>query len=94
MKKSQKKSAISERGLWSGSISFGLVSIPVKLVSAREQKEIHFTMLDPKNFSPVGYKYYNKKTGLELSRGKTVKAFEYKKGQYVIMTDPDFKKSL
>lgn len=81
------------RGLWSGNISFGLISIPVKLVSAREQSDLRFTMLDPKNLSPVGYKYYNKSTGKELSRGDTVKAFEHKKGSYVIMTDADFKKA-
>lgn len=89
----RKESSFAQRGLWSGNISFGLINIPVRLVSAREQKEIHFTMLDPKNLSPIGYKYYNKVTGSEVSRGKTVKAFEYKKGNYVILTDSDFRKA-
>lgn len=92
-KSSSTKSSKSERGLWKGSISFGLVNIPVRVVSTKEQKELHFTMLDPTNFSKVGYKYYNKKTGEELSRSATVKAFEYEKGSYVVMTDADFKKA-
>lgn len=91
--KSHSREPGSERGLWSGAISFGLINIPVRLVSAREQAEIHFTMLDPKNLSPVGYRYYNKTTGDEVSRGDTVKAFEYKKDRYVILTDADFKKA-
>lgn len=82
-----------QRGLWTGSISFGLVNIPVRVVSAREQQELHFTMLDPSNLSPVGYKYYNKSTGDEVSRSQTVKAYEYKSGTYVIMSDADFKKA-
>ncbi len=92
-RKSADDDAGGGRGLWSGNISFGLISIPVKLISAREQSDLRFTMLDPKNLSPVGYKYYNKSTGKELSRGDTVKAFEHKKGSYVIMTDADFKKA-
>ncbi|MGZ3691949.1 MAG: non-homologous end joining protein Ku [Pseudobdellovibrio sp.] len=83
----------SQRGLWSGSISFGLVNIGVKVVSAREEKELHFSMLDPSNLSPVGYRYYNKNTGEEVKREDTVKAYEYKSGTYVIMTEADFKKA-
>ena len=94
-KKSTKKKAtkVNTRGLWTGAISFGLVNINVRVVSAKEQKDLHFTMLDPTNLSPVGYKYYNKTSGEEISRSKTVKAFEYKDGQYVIMSDADFKKA-
>jgi DNA end-binding protein Ku len=91
--KKKEHSSASQRGLWSGAISFGLVNIPVRLVSAREQKELRFIMLDPSNLSPVGYKYYNKSTGEEISRSKTVKAFEHKPHEYVIFTDADFKKA-
>lgn len=87
------KSGKPERGLWSGAISFGLVNVPVRVVSAKEQPDLHFTMLDPSNLSPVGYKYYNKATGEEISRAKTVKAFEHEKGRYVIMTEADFKRA-
>ncbi|MGZ3805650.1 MAG: non-homologous end joining protein Ku [Pseudobdellovibrionaceae bacterium] len=81
------------RGLWSGVISFGLVNIPVRVVSAKEQKEIHFTLLDPSNLSPIGYKYYNKTTGEEVSHRDAVKAYEYKPDSYVIMTEADFQKA-
>jgi DNA end-binding protein Ku len=91
--KSKKHETASQRGLWSGAISFGLVNIPVRLVSSREQKDLRFIMLDPTNLSPVGYKYYNKSTGEEISRSKTVKAFEHKPHEYVIMTEGDFKKA-
>ncbi len=87
------ESPSEKRGIWHGAISFGLVNIGVKVVSAREKKDLHFSMLDPSNLSPVGYKYYNKVTGEEISRGKTVKAYEIKSGSYVIMTDADFKKA-
>jgi DNA end-binding protein Ku len=82
-----------ERGIWSGAISFGLVNVPVRVVSAREQPDLRFTMLDPSNLSPVGYRYYNKATGEEVSRAKTVRAYEHEKGSYVVMTDADFKRA-
>ncbi len=100
MAKKKKKSATPKkeheghgRGLWNGAISFGLVNINVRLVSAREKEGIHFTMLDPSNLSPVGYKYYNKSSGEEVTHSDTVKAYEYKKGNYVVMTEADFKKA-
>lgn len=82
-----------ERGLWNGAISFGLVNINVRVVSAREKADLHFMMLDPSNLSPIGYKYYNKTSGKNVTRSQTVKAFEYKTGKYVIMTEADFKKA-
>jgi DNA end-binding protein Ku len=81
------------RGLWKGSISFGLVNIAVQVVSAKERPDLHFMMLDPSNSAPVGYKYYNKGSGEEVKRSDTVKAYEYKSGKYVIFTDADFKKA-
>ena len=91
--KKSDKNSFSQRGLWSGNISFGLVNIAVRVVSAKEQADLHFTMLDPSNLSPIGYKYYNKSSGEEVARNKTVKAYEYKSGNYVILTDADFKKA-
>lgn len=82
-----------EKGIWSGNISFGLVNIGVRLVSAKEQKSLSFSMLDPTNLSPVGYKYYNKRTGEEVKRGSTVKGYEYKPGSYVLMGEGDFRKA-
>lgn len=91
--KKNDKNSFSHRGLWSGNISFGLVNIAVRVVSAKEQPDLHFTMLDPSNLSPIGYKYYNKASGEEIARNKTVKAYEYKSGNYVILSDADFKKA-
>lgn len=82
-----------QRGLWSGTISFGLVNIGVRVISAKEKPDLSFSMIDPTNFAPVGYKYYNKSTGDELSRSSTVKGYEHKPGHYVVMTDADFKKA-
>ncbi len=93
-KKHDAENEVSQpRSLWKGAISFGLVNIPVLVISSREQAELHFTMLDPSNLSPIGYKYYNKTTGEEISRAKTVKAYKYKPDRYVIMTDADFKRA-
>lgn len=92
-KDSVEKDSRASRGIWNGNISFGLINIPVRLVSSKEQPDLHFTMLDPRNLSPVGYKYYNKLSGKEISRSDTVKAFEFKKGEFVILSDADFKKA-
>lgn len=92
-KASSSESSGHKRGIWTGSISFGLVNIGVRLVSAKEEKSLSFSMLDPSNLSPVGYKYYNKNSGEDIKRGDTVKAYEYKPGTYVILTDADFKKA-
>ena len=94
--KARKKSDDSDkspRGLWKGSIAFGLVNIPVQLASAEEKEHIHFRMLDKRDHAPIGYKQYNKLTGKEITRDQIVKGFEFKKGEYAIMTDADFKKA-
>jgi len=63
------------------------------VVSAKERPDLHFSMLDPEDLSPIGYKYYNKSTGEDVKRGKSVKGYEYKSGQYVLMSDADFKRA-
>ena len=81
------------RALWKGAISFGLVNIPVQLMTAKEQKDVSFHMIDSSDNSPIGYKKINKKTGKEVSAKKIVKGYEYERGQYVIMKDSDFEKA-
>jgi DNA end-binding protein Ku len=81
------------RYLWKGSISFGLVNIPVTLASAEQSEKISFRLLDKRDRAPVGYKNYNKQTLKEVPRQEIIKAFEYEKGKYVPMTDADFKKA-
>lgn len=79
--------------IWKGSVSFGLVNIPVALYPAEAPKELHFSMLDRKDLAPVGYKPVNKATGRDIERSEVVKGFEYEEGQYVVVTDEDLKKA-
>ncbi len=81
------------RGIWSGAISFGLLNIPVSIMSSKEEERISFKMLDKRNNSPIGYKQYNKATGKEVDRKNIEKAYEYKKNQFVVITDEDFLKA-
>ena len=81
------------RGLWNGAISFGLINIPVEIMSAKDQKRISFRMLDKNDFSPIGYKQINKATGKEVQRKNIVKGYEYSPNQFVVMTNADFEKA-
>lgn len=80
------------RSIWTGAISFGLVNIPVKLYSAVQQQDIDLDMLAKKDLSPIRYARINKNTGKEVDYKDIVKGYEYEKGQYVVVTDEDFKK--
>ncbi len=79
------------RALWKGGISFGLVHVPVGLYPASRSESLGLDMLDKRNFSPIGYKRYNKSSGEEVSRENIVKGYEYEKGEYVVVTEEDFK---
>src|SRR6185295_5957120 len=81
------------RSIWKGALSFGLVSIPVELFPAEDRKEFKFSMLDKRDFSPVGYKRYSKESGKDVEWGNIVKGYEYEKGQYVVLSDEDFKRA-
>jgi DNA end-binding protein Ku len=82
------------RGLWKGAITFGLVSVPVELHSAkRRSSELDMTMLDKRNLAPVGYKRVNKSTGKEVPWSEVVKGYEYKDDQYVVMSPEDFRRA-
>ena len=81
------------RPIWKGMISFGLVSVPVTLYPAEESHQLSFSMLDKRDFSPVGYKRYNKTTGREVPWNDVVKGYEYEKDQYVVLTDEDFRRA-
>jgi DNA end-binding protein Ku len=81
------------RSVWKGSIVFGLVSIPVELYPAEERKGFKFSMLDKRDFSPVGYKRFSKETGKEVEWSNIVKGYEYDKEQYVVLSDEDFKRA-
>ncbi len=81
------------RSLWKGAIAFGLVNVPVELFPAEERKGFEFAMLDKRDFSPVGYKRYNKKSGKEVDWADVVKGYEYEKDQYVVLSDEDFRRA-
>jgi DNA end-binding protein Ku len=81
------------RVLWKGAISFGLVHVPVSLYPAAQTDEVSFDMLDKRDFAPVGYRRYNKRTGEEVAWGEIVKGYEYEDGQYVVVSAEDFKQA-
>ena len=81
------------RAIWSGAISFGLINIPVEVHGASEPKAISFHMLDSADNGLIGYKKVNKSTGKEVPSKRIVKGFEYESGQFVIVTEADFKKA-
>lgn len=79
--------------LWSGSIGFGLVNIPVALYSATEESNLPFFTLDKKNKSPIRYKKVNDATGAEVKQSDIVKGYKLGKNT-VIMEEEDFKKAM
>ncbi len=81
------------RAVWKGAVSFGLVYIPVHLHTAARDSTLDLDLLDSKDFSPVGYQRYNKRTGKTVDWNRIVKGYEYKKGQYVALTDEDFRQA-
>jgi DNA end-binding protein Ku len=79
--------------LWNGTISFGLVNIPVSLVTAEARNELDFTLLDERDDSPIGYQKISKRTGKPVPNDRIVRGFEYQDGRYVIVSDADLKKA-
>lgn len=81
------------RVVWKGAISFGLVHVPVILYSAEQKNDLSFDLLDKRDMAPVGYKRFNKRTGKELVWEQIVKGYEYDEGQYVVVSDEDFRQA-
>lgn len=78
------------RPLWKGAISFGMVSIPVKLYTATEEKDVRFNMLHEKDHSRIRQKTFCAEEEVEVSRDEIVKGYEVSPGKYVVMEDEDF----
>jgi DNA end-binding protein Ku len=76
------------RSIWSGTISFGLISIPVKLFTAVRHKAVSFNQLDDRNMGRIRYQKVSEETGEEVPSDQIVKAYELSKGRYVVI-DPD-----
>jgi DNA end-binding protein Ku len=81
------------RSIWKGSISFGLVNIPVGLYTAESRDEIHFKLLDKKTMSPIHYKRVSEESGKEVAWDETVRGYEFSPGQFVVMSDEDLKRA-
>jgi DNA end-binding protein Ku len=77
------------RAIWSGTISFGLVSVPVRMFSATESKELRFHFLDRRDLEPIGYEKVRKDTGESVPSDEIVRGFEIEKGKYVPIEDED-----
>jgi DNA end-binding protein Ku len=80
------------RSLWTGSIGFGLVTIPIKLYSAVEDSRLDLDMLDKKDHSNIRFMRVNESTGKEVAWENIVKGYDYN-GKYVILTDTDFEQA-
>jgi DNA end-binding protein Ku len=81
------------RSIWKGSISFGLVNIPVHMYTASQEKEISFVMLHKKDHSEIRYARICKSEEKEVPWDEIVKGYEYEKGNFVILEDEDFQKA-
>lgn len=79
------------RPIWTGNLTFGLLNVPVSLMSGERGTDLHFRMLDSRNNAPVRYERVNAETGEEVPWKEIVKAFEYKKGNYVVLEPDDIK---
>jgi DNA end-binding protein Ku len=77
------------RPIWSGSISFGLVSVPVRMFTATESKELKFHFLHKRDLAPIGYDKVRKDTGEHVDADEIVRGFEIEKGRYVELSDED-----
>jgi DNA end-binding protein Ku len=79
--------------MWKGAVSFGLVYIPVEMYAAATSGTLDLNLLDKRDFSPVGYQRINKRTGKTVEWADIVKGYEYKKGEYVALSEEDFRQA-
>lgn len=80
------------RAIWKGSISFGLVNIPVALHNASRVEELKFRLLRRTDLSPVNYKRVAQADGKEVPWEQIVKGYEYEKDKFVVLKEEDFKR--
>jgi DNA end-binding protein Ku len=81
------------RPIWKGSISFGLVNIPITLLPAEKSSDLHFQMIDSRNHARVRYQRVNEVTGEEVPWDEIVKGYEYEEDNYILLSDEDFKRA-
>jgi DNA end-binding protein Ku len=75
------------RAIWKGSLAFGLVHIPVQLLSAETTNELSFHLLDKHDLAPVGYERINKTSGKKVAWSDIVRGYEHTKGEFVVLSD-------
>ncbi|HEV2095897.1 MAG TPA: Ku protein [Chthoniobacterales bacterium] len=80
------------RAIWKGSISFGLVYIPVSVYPATREESLSFRQLRKTDLSPIRYKKVADADAKEVSSDEIVKGYEYERGRYVVLSDEDFEK--
>jgi DNA end-binding protein Ku len=80
------------RAIWKGSISFGLVNIPVSLFPATHTEDLKFRLLRRSDLSPVNYKRVAEADGKEVPWDQIVKGYEHEKGKFVVLKEEDFKR--
>lgn len=80
------------RAIWKGTISFGLVSIPISLYPATRREELKFRLLRKSDLSPVNYKRVAEVDGKEVPWDQIVKGYEHEKGKFVVIKDQDFER--
>jgi DNA end-binding protein Ku len=81
---------MAPRALWTGSITFGLVNVPVRIYSAVHEHKLDFHLVHVKDDSPIGYQKICKVEEKPVANDEIVKAYEFKKGEFVQLTDEDF----
>lgn len=79
------------RPIWNGTISFGLLNIPVSLMPGERKNDLHLRMMDARDNQPIRDERVNSETGEEVPWKDVVKAFEYDKGSYVVLDEEDIK---
>jgi DNA end-binding protein Ku len=80
------------RAIWSGALSFGLIYIPVKLYDGTQSHTIDFDMLRKSDHCRIHYARVCRETGEEVPNTEIVKGFQYRKGDYVVLEEDDFKR--
>lgn len=91
---SEKKSAGAQRGIWTGSISFGLLQIPVTIHTAEQRREeVHFHLLDKRDLSRVRYERISEGTKKPLEWKNIVKGYEIQPDEFVVIDKEDLRKA-
>ncbi|TGV31379.1 Ku protein, partial [Mesorhizobium sp. M8A.F.Ca.ET.142.01.1.1] len=79
------------RPIWTGTLSFGLLNVPVSLMSGERRVDLQFRMLDSRDRKPIRFERVNADTGEEVPWKDIVKAYEYDKGSYVVLEEGDIR---